>query len=213
MSATFWPTRLTLKFSQGGLKPRSPQPDRPYPTSVTATGGKYFYDDDQETPDTQVVLYEYDNLTMVFELTLWTPYMKKTSAAFRDTDAYPAWLQYATRIEIYGSKAMMMMGRQGNGWQVFGADGAVLAQEPGRQPLAAHLANFFACVKSRQQPNSPILEGHRSTLLCQLGNISYRLGGRRLAFDGATETIIDDAEAQQLAKRTGRKPYAIPAIV
>ena len=63
-----------------------------------------------------------------------------------------------------------------------------------------------------KRPNAQIEECHRSTLLCQLGNISYRLGGRKLQFDPQTETIRNDTEASHLAKRTGRKGYEIPDI-
>ncbi|HIE51298.1 MAG TPA: twin-arginine translocation signal domain-containing protein [Armatimonadetes bacterium] len=183
---------------------------RRYPQSIYATGGKFFFDDDQETPDTQHVLYDYDRLTMTFELTLWTPYLKKTPWDFRNTDQFPHWLFNATRIEVYGTKGLMIMGRHGGGWQVFGPEGKEMAAQPGRRPLNHHLDNFFACLKSRQRPNADLEEGHLSTLLCHLGNISYRLGGRKLVFDAQTETFLNDEEANRLLKRTYREPYVVP---
>ncbi len=188
--------------------------DRDYPKSVYSTGGKHCYvGDDQETPDTQIVTWDFDKLTMIFEMTLWTPYMHKTASAFRESNEYPHWLTNASRVEIYGTKAMMLLGRHGNGWQIMVQDGKILAEENGKQPMQEHYDNFIECVKSRKRPNADVEEGHRSTLLCQLANISYRLGGRKLAFDGKTETIIDDAEAQKLMKRAGREPYTIPETV
>jgi len=183
-----------------------------YPKSVFATGGQHFHDDDQETPDTQVVTYDFDKLTMVFELTLWTPYMAKTPWDFRNTDGFPPWLQNATRIEVYGSKGMMMIGRHGGGWQVFGPNMKEIAQCPGRRPLARHLENFFRCVKSRKTPNAEPLGAHQSTILCHLANYAYRVGAKKLVFDAKTETITNCPEAQKLAKRTGRKGYEIPEI-
>ena len=150
---------------------------------------------------------------MTVEETLWTPYMHKTNLAFRSTPEFPVWLTNTSRIEVYGNKSMMMLGRHGNGWQVFGRDGEVLDEEPGDRPMQHHMTNFFECVKSRKQPNADILDGHRSTLLCQLGNISYRIGGQRIFFDVKTESILDNPQAQQLAKRVGQDGYSVPEAV
>ena len=46
--------------------------------------------------------------------------------------------------------------------------------------------------------------------MCQLANISYRLGGRKLIVDAQTETIVDDAEANKLLKREYRAPWVVP---
>ncbi|MFQ5811027.1 MAG: Gfo/Idh/MocA family protein, partial [Armatimonadota bacterium] len=181
-----------------------------YPKSVVATGGKYAFDDAQETPDTQHVLYDYDGMTMTFELTLWTPYMKKTPGAVRDSDELPDWRYNATRIEVYGTKGLMIMGRHGGGWQVFDDSGDAVVTKYGRHPINEHIEDFFACCRSRQRPNADIEEGHISTVLCHLGNISYRCGGRKLYFDADTETFIGDKEANKLVKRTYRKPWVIP---
>ncbi|MFQ6098799.1 MAG: Gfo/Idh/MocA family oxidoreductase, partial [Armatimonadota bacterium] len=180
------------------------------PRSVVATGGKHAYDDAQETPDTQHVLFDFDRLTMTFELTLWTPYMKKTPWDFRNTDEFPNWTFNATRVEVYGTNGLMMMGRHGGGWQVFGTDWKEAASAPGRRPLAQHLDDFFECIKSRRRPNADIEEGHLSTVLCHLGNISYRVGGRRLDFDADTESFLDDKHANRLLKRTYRRPWVVP---
>jgi len=181
-----------------------------YPKAVACTGGKYAYDDDQETPDTQVAHWEYDDMTMSFNLTLWTPYMQKTPWDFRNTDEFPNWRFNATRIEVYGTKGMMMMGRHGGGWQAFGPDWQEVASAPGRRPLNDHADNFFECVRERKQPNADIEELHRSTLLCHVANISYRVGGRRLEFDAEDEEFVDDKDANKLTKRSGRKPWVIP---
>lgn len=180
-----------------------------YPHSVVCTGLKTFQDD-QETPDTQSVQWAFDGLVMVFELTLWTPYMKKTSDEERNGDVFPNWMFNSTRVEVYGSKGLMMFGRQGDGWQVFGPDGNLVDGKKGRDPLPPHLDNFFACVKSRKTPNSDVEEGHKSTALAHLANISYRLGGRRLTFDGKNERFGKDDEANKYLKTSGRAPWNIP---
>ncbi|HJN15586.1 MAG TPA: Gfo/Idh/MocA family oxidoreductase [Armatimonadota bacterium] len=180
------------------------------PSSVVCTGGTLFFEDDQETPDTQAAQFDFGDLIMSFELTLWTPYMKKTPWDFRDTDGVPDWRFSATRIEIYGTKGIMFMSRHGVGAQVFDPDGKVVAEFPGRHPHNPHIENFLDCVRTRKAPNAPIDEGHYSTNLCHLANISLRMGGRRLEWDGEEEQFIGDAAANKLLKRRGRKPWIIP---
>jgi predicted dehydrogenase len=185
--------------------------DRAYPKSVYSTGGIHFFKDDQETPDTQVVNWDYDGLTMVFEQNLWTPYQQKTPFNLRDRDELPRWPFSGTRIEVYGSKRWMMLGRHGDGWEVFDGDFRSVAHQYGRQSNDRHFANFLNCVRSRKRPNADVEQVHLSTLLCHYGNIAYRVG-RKLVIDPATEGFVGDAQANALVKRTYREPYAVPEI-
>jgi len=187
---------------------------RETPRFAVAAGGRYVFDDDTETPDTQSVLYDYGDLTMQFDLTLWTPYLKKIPQSIRMSDTvFPEWMFCATRVEVYGSQGLMMMGRHGGGWQVFGPDGKLAGQNKGKFPGELHYQNFFECVRSRRRPNGDIEEGHLSTVLCHLGNISLRVGGRRLEYDGKKEAFVGDDEANALVKRAGREPWKIPEEV
>jgi hypothetical protein len=68
-------------------------------------------------------------------------------------------------------------------------------------------------VRSRKRPNADIEEGHRSTLLSQLANISFRFGGRTLSIDPTNETIIDGSEANAMLKREYRRPWVVPETV
>jgi predicted dehydrogenase len=188
-----------------------------YPKSVYSTGGRFAEPGVFESPDTQVAVYQFDDMVLTCELTLYTPYMIKSDQALRDSDMYPYWPQNAERIEIYGSKGLMLLGRHGCGWQVYdrpkSREPVIAAELNGPFPDEVHFENFVNCVRSRQSPNADIEEGHRSTLLCQLANISYRLDGRKLVFDAATETVVDDAEANSLLKREYRAPWVIPEKV
>jgi len=186
---------------------------RPYPKAVTATGHIHHFKDPGETPDTQIVTYEYDGLTLLFELALWNPCMKKVAPEERNKDQFPNWPFYAMKIEIYGTKGIMYLGRHSGGWQVFGPDWAGKPFEYGREAPVEHIQNFVDCVRSRKRPNADIEEGHLSTLLCHLGNISHRVGNRRLVFDGETERFVGDDEANKLVKRTYREPYVVPENV
>jgi hypothetical protein len=146
---------------------------------------------------------------MTLELTLDTPYMIKSDPIVRDTDVYPHWPQNTERVELYGSKGLMVLGRMGAGWQVFdrqkNREVVIAAQVHGRFPDKDHQQNFLDSIRSRK--------GHRSTLLSQTANISYRLGGRKLAFDSSTESFKNDPEANHLLKREYRAPWVVPEHV
>jgi predicted dehydrogenase len=185
-----------------------------YPKTVYSTGGRFHEPGAAETPDTQLAVFDFDGLVLSLELTLYTPYMLKISPIIRQSDdQFPYWPQCATRIEIYGSEGLMIVGRHGGGWQVFVRpklhEGVVKAQKKGRFPDPEHKENFLDCVRTRKTPNADIEEGHLSVLLSHLANISYRLGGQKLAIDPKTETILGNDEAMKLYRREYRKPYVI----
>ena len=71
-----------------------------------------------------------------------------------------------------------------------------------------HMENFFACVKSRQEPVSPVRIQHRTITACHLTNISIRLN-RAITWDPAKEQIVGDAEAESMIRRVQRTPYEI----
>ena len=188
-----------------------------YPKTAYCVGGRFNEEGVLDSPDTQMAVYEFDDMVMTLEQTLYTPYMLKTDGGIRNNDMLPHWPQNATRIEIYGDKGLMVIGRHGGGWQVFARPKSrkpvVAAQEYARFPDPEHKQNFCDSIRSRELPNADILQGHRSTLLCQLANISYRLGGRKLTIDPVTEAIIGDDEANRLAKREYRSPWIVPEQV
>jgi len=185
-----------------------------YPRSVHHAGGKYaFAGDDSEQPDTRVIAYEYDDLTLTVEHTEWTPYMRKISPQVRDGKELPEWYPFiGTKIEIYGADGMMLLGRVGGGWQIYGPNGekGPWDKYPHTQMQLDHVNNFVSCVRTRQRPRADIEDGHISAALCHMGSISYRCGNRKLEFDLATETFGNDAEANQYLRHTYRAPWVIP---
>jgi predicted dehydrogenase len=165
------------------------------PVSVTCHGGKYYFDDDQETPDTQVVVWDFGKCTLVFEQRIWAPYKERgleNGNVFYCEDGY------------------VVLDR--GGWQAFGKNDEPVPVEGNRVRGEAHLQDFVDAVKTGRKPNADIEEGHYSALLCHLGNISHRVG-RRLKFDPAKETFIGDAEANRLLSREYRKPFGLPEKV
>jgi len=184
-----------------------------YPRTVHHAGGVLVAKDGREAQDTQAITYEFDNILMVMQGSTVTPTLSKTPNSIRDGDAFPEWLFSSTRIELYGTEAMMLLSRQGGGWQIYGPGGALATQEYGRHQTDEHIDNFIKCIHNGELPNGDIEEGHLSAALCHLGNISYHVGNRALCFDGDTETFPDDPEANKLVKRVYRKPWVIPEEV
>jgi predicted dehydrogenase len=183
--------------------------DPGFPKSVYCSGGRYFFDDDRDVPDYQMATYDYGNFTLTVETGECTPYMQKSGPDVRFSDKFPEWMQNATRVEILGTKRMMYVGRMGGGWQVFEKDGQIVAQEPGYYPLEAHIRNFLDCVRSRNQPNGNLVQGHNSSVLIHLANLSYRMGNKQLLFSPEYEIITNDSEARELSRQHYREGFEV----
>jgi predicted dehydrogenase len=78
----------------------------------------------------------------------------------------------------------------------------------GKQPTG-HMANFFDCIKSREEPISDVFSHHRALTTCHLANIALRLN-REIKWDPVAEKIIADDEAQSFTRREQRQGYEIP---
>jgi predicted dehydrogenase len=206
-----------------------------HPGAVHHSGGIYVTKDGRECQDTMTATYEYDDLQLTFQGIQRCPYMthnirydwmataeaatkqfgKKITAQegilFGDT--YPDWLRDSTRVEIYGTEGMMVIGRHGGGWQVWGPDGGILAQEHGQHYTKLHIDNFIDCIRTGKRPTCDIEDGHYSAALNHLANISFRVGNRYLKFDGMREAFPGDSEANTLLKRNYREPWVIPEKV
>jgi predicted dehydrogenase len=162
------------------------------PLRVTSGGGIYYYDDDRQTPDTQIATFDFPQTCVVWEQRIWS----KTGSE-----------GLSSGVAVYGEKGTLML--TDKGWHV--RDG-VKASGPAHDWEKPHLRNFLDCVKTGKRPNADIEEGHKSTRLCHLGNIALRVG-RALRFDAQAETILDDPEANRLLGRTYRKPFVVPDTV
>jgi predicted dehydrogenase len=168
------------------------------PNQVSGMGRKLFFDDDQQTPDTMNISFNYPNHVIQFELRIWNPYGMEG-------------LQNG--VAVYGSGGMMRIGKWGKQWgyQVLDEQGKIvednIANETDDDP--AHPRNFLDCVKSRKRPNADIEIGHESSSLCHLANIVSRTG-RTLQYDPATESISGDPAAAKLLGREYRKHWSTP---
>lgn len=184
--------------------------DPGFPKSVYCAGGRYAFEDKRDSPDYQMTTYDYGDFIMTLKTGDFTPYMSKASAEIRNGDLFPEWKLNTEKVIIQGTKRVMYLGRMGAGWQVFEKGGEIAAQEYGRFPLRDHLGNYVDCIRSRQQPNAPITEGHKSSVLVHLANLSYRAGSKQLLFSPENERITNDEKAQTLAEGYYRKGFEIP---
>lgn len=184
------------------------------PKAVSTSGGKLaFPDDDSETPDVEIVTYDYDKFIMTFEMTGYPRYMEKTSATIRRNDLLPYWTQNSTRIELYGATFHMTVGRHGGGWIVVTSAGKEVQKMYGRVPDTPHQQNFIECVKTRKRSNADIEKAHAACVLAHMGNIAHLVGNRKLEFDGEKERFKGSRDANKLLKREYRKKYEVPEKV
>ncbi|HUV64643.1 MAG TPA: Gfo/Idh/MocA family oxidoreductase [Sedimentisphaerales bacterium] len=187
--------------------------DIPCPKAVSHAGGVCSLKDRRETPDTQLALFDYGELTLMLEAALWTPYMKKTSADIRDSDRFPNWPFSSTKVEILGTEGFMYFGRHGGGWQAYDAQGELVRSEYGRQADKEHQDNFIECIRTRKKANADVEVGYQTVLLCHMANISYRVGNQRLEFDPQTQTFTNCDQANKYLKREYRAPWIVPETV
>jgi predicted dehydrogenase len=169
-----------------------------HPSSIVALGGKYFFDDDQQFPDTQYVVFEYpgdgkigDKRQLVFEQRIWSPYVQE---GFENGNAF------------YGTNGMMLLGKRG-GFKVFGPRNKLIEEVKSGEPdLAAHHVNFMDCIRNGGEPNADIAINHRSAALCHLGNIATRVR-TAVEFDPQAERITNNPDAAALVRRAYREGH------
>jgi len=178
------------------------------PKNVFSTGGKYVYDDDQETPNTQLATFEYDDCLLVFEV--------RGLLTGGESSIHWDGRNFIGNL-FFGSEGFMSVDAWG--FQIYLGEKRELAQEmkavePRIWETTPHIENFLKALRSRRHTDltADILEGHLSAALCHMANTSYRLG-RKLAFDPAKERFVGDAEANALVTRKYRAPYVVPEKV
>lgn len=149
-------------------------------TSVRSYGGRYRWDDAGETPNAQVCIHEYPgDKRLVFEVrNLET---EKLDGA-------------GVGVIFYGDEGKLVI-PSANGGIVYDASGKEVKKFSGGED-SLHYENFIQTVRKRDHRllNADILEGHLSSALCHLGNISYRLGTPVLA-EELQKSLGDDQEA------------------
>jgi len=193
-----------------------------WPKSVNAHGGKFAYDDDQETPNTLTANFDFGGRELVFEVRglltgaegAMPPRRRQGPAAPEATapkGAAP--LNIMVGNLFYGTEGWAAMSDAG--FQAFKGDSNELVMEekpergPNAEPTGLHMQNFLAAVKSRkhQDLHDEIGIAYLSASMCHLANISYRVG-RKLTLQNGPK-FVNDPEATKLLTRDYRKPYVV----
>jgi predicted dehydrogenase len=145
-------------LGQKGLAPR-----------VMSLGGRFGYVDDGETPNTQIAVFDYQPAPLIFEV------RGLPRNPDEEGEAMDNYLGARVGIVIHCENGYFV-GGAGGGW-ICNNEGKKLKQYKGTGG-ADHQANFFTAMRSRKATdlNADIEQGHLSSALCHMGNISYRLG-------------------------------------
>ena len=210
-----------------------------FPNKISAVGGHFMFDDDQQTPNTLHVAFEYHipnakPKMLEFEVRHWmtnheaeigTPELGTPAPHRRPAAASgqmpPMGAPSSIGAIFYGTKGYLSMGDEdAQTWRTWMGE----EQEPGpteesrnSDDTVRNFQNWIDCVRSRNSKDldAPIEEAYVSAGLMQLANASYRVG-RTLHFNPSTEEVIGDKEAALILRdgdRGYRKPFVIPEVV
>lgn len=162
-----------------------------YPSRVVSGGGKYRHEDDQETPDTHTVTYDFGDKAIHWEGVSW-------SALGFEHSQYGA--------SFHGEKGTMVM--TDSGYVIFDLQNKEKERKAGPEGLEVHQADFLAAIREGRRPNADVAEAHKSTLLCHLGNIAIRTNSV-LTLDRRNGHIQDNAAAEALWTKEYRESWAL----
>jgi predicted dehydrogenase len=164
------------------------------PEVITAGGGKFWFTDNRETPDTLQVSYQYPQGLIAM-------YENRSNTGRSGFDR-------ASGIYFHGDKATLFVDRH-----VLrlipekGSPVAKLEMKASNDCNDAHWSNFLECIRSRQRPISDVEKGVRSTWTSLLGNVAYR-SGTRIDWDDRTGSVAQK-EARRWLAREYRKPWKL----
>ncbi len=160
-----------------------------YPIHVSSSGGRYQFQDDQETPDTHVVSFTFPDRKTI----TWQGLSCSQLPDNRVAD-----------VLFIGDKGSLAI--RGGGYTVYDPKGKPIRKSDGPNADATHTGNFLDALRKGGKLTSEIEEAHKSTLLCHLGNIAHRTG-RALKCDAKDGHILDDKQAMTLWTREYEKGW------
>jgi predicted dehydrogenase len=177
------------------------------PSRVQSMGGKFMFDDDQETPNSMISTFEYPHedptkkKMLSFEVRHWMTNQEASMARDGGNGVGNIFLGSEGVLEIPSySGYQFYFGRKGE-------------KGPGRNEGGDHFANFIDAVRQHDRSilNAEIEQGHLSAALCHYANVAYRTG-RTLEIDPGSEKCGADDVANSLLTREYREPYVVPGI-
>ncbi|MBI4559637.1 MAG: Gfo/Idh/MocA family oxidoreductase [Candidatus Hydrogenedentes bacterium] len=165
------------------------------PRSVYSAGGKRVVEDNTETPDTQIAVYDFPSYTLIWEHQM----LGGVGIGGR-----PHGMAFS------GSEGTLVL--DDSGWEVI-PEPKKKSLEPlkgkaGVDARPAHVRNFLDCVQSRQQPVENLEVGHFVSTVAHLGNIALRTGSH-IAWDAENERVAGERDANHLVASAYRKPWKL----
>lgn len=172
--------------------------NRGLPVKVYSSGGRYGWDDQGETPNTQATVFTYADGSMVtFEV--------------RNLGSFPEACEDACGNSFFGTEGYYVKGK---GFFNYKNEPIPVEGDLAKEPESAgRIGNWLKAIRTRDPKylTAPPLVGHISCVHCHLGNIAYRLG-RSLQFDPVTESFKGDEEANRFLKREYRPGFEVPQL-
>jgi predicted dehydrogenase len=162
-----------------------------YPRRVTYNGGRYHYDDDQETPDTAVAAYDFGT----------------AGATWDGSSCVPRPQEDLPFVAFYGEGGSVV--NRSSGYTVYDEKGREIAAQNGAGGDRSHFENFVAAIRGGAELHAEIGEGQKAARLCHLGNIAYR-AGMTLELNDEDGSIVGSAAsaAKQLWGREYQETWA-----
>ena len=179
------------------------------PLSAMGVGGLYGPKSIVDTPNVLHVTYEYRNWVLSYEGIQLNgfgtgpriPGGRRPYNASGDLDRPHGEAFYGTKGTLFSDRV---------GYEIFPSargEGVEPKSVVGRDCTDLHVKDFIDCVRSQEKPLADVEIGHKSTIVAHLGNISYKIGGRKIRWDADREQILNDSEAAALLNRQGRAPW------
>lgn len=169
-----------------------------WPKAVSSSGGNFVQKDAKETPDTQISLFEYDGLTLIWEQRMWSNQLIEGH-------------RYGTAF--YGDQGTLVVNRDGF-WVYGGDENELVAQATKVSSIDElslnHMNNFIDCIASREAPAADIASGGISAAVSLLGNVAF-LGESRVVYDPAKDSAGNE-KVDALLTRKYRDKWPLPKI-
>ena len=154
-----------------------------FPRAVTSGGGRYAFDDDQQTPDTNLVTFDFGHCLISWE---------------GQSCRKHGFEGMGFGVAFYGEQGTMII--TSSGYRLLDRADKPIGEFNAPFSDRPHQQNFVDAIRGDASLNAEISVGYRSTLLCLLGNIAWRMG-RTLHCDPANGHILNDPEAAALWER------------
>ncbi len=171
-----------------------------WPKTVISSGGRYVLDDNTETPDSQVTVYEFPSYRLIFEHQVGNnlgPDRREHGVAFT------------------GTQATLILDQ--SGWEVIpertkkGAPAEKHAVKADDRSRVLHAGNFLECMRSRRDPVESVAVGHHVSAVAHLGNLAFR-SAARVEWDERAGQVRGNRIARKMVSREYRKPWKLPYL-